>query len=212
MEDLEKFINEELSYVKENWTKDDLSKGFILALEKIKNKFFIESNTTSNIILTKETGELIKRLSQHFLGDMFQGIEYKKYNEACNNDLFMASCLFIFLQMFPSSDPDKNKHWNQHFQTTWDNVTLRRLTPMTLRNFKKIYKSKDIGLFLIGTYIFIQQSFNTKSDKYFIKNLENYFKEYKYWYDQAEEMLKSGKLDYIVKKKENKSTTNITII
>jgi hypothetical protein len=160
-------------------------------------------------IFNRETGELIKRFAGHFLGDSMKGAMYKEYMKATNGDEFKAGVLFIFMGMFPTASKDKNTLWEKHFKHNWTNVTLRRLTPMTLRNFNKIWNSKDIGIFLLGTYLFIQGCKNEGNGSYFIKNLENYFKEWKHWYQEAEEILQSGQLNGITQK-QSKPKTNTT--
>lgn len=143
--------------------------------------------------LTEDTSNIVKRLAGHFLNDMFKGKEYKRYNEDCGNAI-MAPFFFIFMNMFPSSNIDSNKHWNKHFDTVWTNVNLRRVTNMTVKNFKKNWKSKDIGLFLLGTYLFIKGSHNQEKNVYFVKSLENFWKESDYWYEMAEDLLEKGEL------------------
>jgi hypothetical protein len=161
-------------------------------------------------ILTDETANITKRLAKHFLGDMFKGTDYKQYNEVCGNAI-MAPFFFMFMNMFPSSNLDKNKHWNTHF-TVWTNVNLRRITGMTVKNFKKVYKTKDMGLFLLGTYMFIKESHNQEKNQYFVKNLENYWREYEYWYNRAEEMLNNGQLADFTRPQKVVDTNNIIMI
>jgi len=149
-----------------------------------------QNNENNNInstlpIITSETGNITKRLATHFLSDMFKGKDFIYYNEICNNKI-MAPFFFIFMNMFPSSNESKNKHWDKHFHHKWSSMTLRRVTSMTVKNFKKVYKTKDIGLFLLGTYMFIKESYNADKDKYYIKSLENYWKEYDEWYRRAD--------------------------
>jgi len=160
--------------------------------------------------LTKETGEIAKVLGKHFFGTL-SGKEQERLSAYVKNPIAIPF-LHIFMQMFPSSDAKKNQSWNKHFETTWDNVTLRRLTKGTARKFQQIWKTKDIGLFLLGTYLFIQQSFNEDANKYFIKNMENYMSEYEHWYNQAEEMLEAGELDRFTKRKTNKNKSNNTFV
>jgi len=158
-----------------------------------------EVNTTKIAIdstlprITEPTANIVKRLSTHFLGDMFKGNDYKSYNEHCDNPI-MAPFFFMFMNMFPTSNSERNKHWNKHFDTVWTNVNLRRVTTMTTKKFKQVWKTKDIGLFLLGTYLFIQGSHNQEKNVYFVKSLENYWKEYDYWYETAQEMLLRGEL------------------
>ena len=120
----------------------------------------------------------------------------------------------MFLQMFPTSDPNKNKAWEKTFGKNASGVTLRRLTKGTARKFQDIWKRKDIGLFLTGTYLCIQQSYNADKNAFFVKNMENYLSEWEYWYNMAEDMQKSGELrEYINERKPvNKNNSNTFVI
>ena len=161
--------------------------------------------------LTLDTSNIVKRLAGHFLGDMFKGKEYKRYNEDCGNPI-MAPFFFIFMNMFPSSNTDSNKHWNKHFDTVWTNVNLRRVTTMTVKNFKKNWKSKDIGLFLLGTYLFIKGSHNQEKNVYFVKSLENFWKESDYWYEMAEDLLEKGELNSFTRPQKPQHQSNQFVI
>lgn len=161
--------------------------------------------------LTEDTSNIVKRLAIHFLANMFKGNDYKSYNEHCDNPI-MAPFFFMFMNMFPSSNADKNKHWNKHFDTVWTNVNLRRVTTMTNKKFKQIWKTKDIGLFLLGTYLFIQGSHNQDKNVYFVKSLENYWKEYEYWYETAQEMLLKGELNNFTQPQKPQHQSNQFVI
>lgn len=158
--------------------------------------------------LNSQTGEIVKRLAIHFLGNRLTEKEFSKLSAYVKNDL-QVPFFFMFFEMFPTADSKKNEAWDKHFGATWDNVTLRKVTAGSIKKLNKIWKSKDFGIFLLGTHMFIQESFNENSGKYFIKSIENYFKEYQHWYDTAEEQLNQGKLDHIVKESKTKTNTFI---
>ncbi len=179
--------------------------------DNIKNNIEEIAIDSSFPKLTFETAAITKRLAVHFLGNMLKGAEYKKYSEYIS-DPIQLPFFFIFMQMFPSSDKLKNIHWNKHFESEWDNVTLRRASPSIIRKFKEIYKSKDIGLFILGTYLFIKASYNKDKGKYFVKSIDNYLKEYKNWYEEASEMMDRGELNHLIGTKDRISTTNTTVI
>ena len=162
--------------------------------------------------LTEETANITKRLASHFLADRFQGREFKEYQLHCKNNVIMSSMFFIFMNMFPTADKTKNIPWNEHFETVWTNVTLRRVTSMTIKKFNQVYKSKDMGLFLLGTYMFIKESYNADRGVYYIKNLENYWREYEGWYNRASEMLETGQLESFTKTEKKQNQNNNTIM
>jgi hypothetical protein len=160
-------------------------------------------------VLTKETGEIVKKLAVTFLGDRLDGKEFDRVEAYFPNNVLMVPFFFMFLQMFPSSLEAKNKHWEKKFGAKWTQATLRRMSTGTANKFKQIWKTKDMGLFLLGTFLFIQHSYSQESDKFFIKKIENYLKEYQMWYEMAEDALETGKLDHLTKKVHQKSNTYV---
>jgi hypothetical protein len=160
--------------------------------------------------LTRETGEIVKVLADHLFRDYTKKEEQRllKYN----SNLIALPFLHLFMSMFPSSDDKKNAAWKKHFGVNASKVTLRRMTNGTARKFQQIWKTKDIGLFLLGTYIFIKETYNEDDDKYFVKKMENYLAEWNHWYDIAEDALESGELKRFTTRNKVKSSNNTTVI
>jgi hypothetical protein len=148
----------------------------------------IQAPVSTSIILTRASGDILKDIASKLMDKSFFATlpgTLKVYKE----DKLSGTLLHLFLSLFPTADAEKNSAWNTCFQTTWNNVTLRRISPGAVTKFKKIIKSKDIGLFIFGTYLFIINSYNAGRNTYFVKNIDNYFKEYDHWYDVAKETL-----------------------
>lgn len=108
----------------------------------------------------------------------------------------IAYHFLIFLYMFPSSDNFKNKYnrkWEHHFfdNFSYSGPRLRVRSKSTATAFKKIVKTKDMGIFLYGTYLYIKSCI--RENKAYIKSITNYTKEYHEWYDEAEEVIKKAK-------------------
>jgi len=160
--------------------------------------------------LTRETGEIVKVLAKHLFQDYTKKDQERlsKYN----NNLIALPFLYLFLSMFPTSDDKKNAAWKKHFGVNASKVTLRRLTNGTARKFQQIWKTKDIGLFLLATYIFIKETYNEDDDKYYVKKIENYMTEWDYWYGIAEDKLENGELERFTNRSKVKSATNTTVI
>jgi len=183
-------------------------------LDKIENSNPNTTEEKSSIVdnklpkLSKDSGEIVKELAGIFLKNKLNSKEIERIQAYTKND-FQVPFLFLFLELFPTSENSKNKDWNEHFQFEWDNVTLRRLTRGTVNKFQSIWKTKDIGIFLFGTYLFIRESRNDSNGKYFIKNIENYFKEYDFWYNTAEDRLTKEVIKDQKINKDNYSNTNI---
>tara|TARA_R110000765_G_scaffold161243_1_gene265623 strand:+ start:217 stop:960 length:744 start_codon:yes stop_codon:yes gene_type:complete len=149
-------------------------------------------------ILTKETGQLVKLLSKRFLNTSLTAREFDRLLSYNKNHVAIPF-MYIFLQMFPSADAKKNKVWNKVFKTTWTGVTLRRMTVGTSKKLKKIWETKDQGIFLLGTFLFIQQSYSSKGDAYFIKSIAHYLDEWENWYNDAEDRLLNGEFTEFTK-------------
>ena len=161
-------------------------------------------------IITEDTAEITKRLAGHFLKEGLSEKEFDRLS-AYNKNPIAIPFLYIFLQMFPTSNIQKNKIWNKQFDTVWEGVTLRRMTPGTARKFQEIWKKRDIGLFLLGTYLFIEGCKEREGDKYFVKKIENYLAEYEHWYNEAKDMLDAGKLDAFTHREVKRGANTIVI-
>lgn len=98
----------------------------------------------------------------------------------------------IFLFMFPVAG-EHNKKWERHFfdKFEYKGARLRVRSKGTATAFKRIVKTKDMGIFLFGTYLFIKSCI--RENKTFVKTISNYTKEYQEWYDEAEEQISKAK-------------------
>lgn len=167
-----------------------------------------QTSQISYPILNEQTGALVKGLAKNFLKDKLTQAEFDKIKKYCPHNPMMVPYLFIFFQLFPTNNSKANKTWDTHFASEWDNVNLRRITQGTVNKIAAIWRNKDIGLFLFGTYLFIKGCYNSKSGKYYIKNIENYMREYDSWYDDAKESLDAGDFDNVLSKYSNSRTDN----
>lgn len=98
----------------------------------------------------------------------------------------------IFLFMFPVAG-EYNKKWERHFfeKFEYKGARLRVRSKGTATAFKRIVKTKDMGIFLYGTYLFIKSCI--RENKTFVKTISNYTKEYQEWYDEAAEQIAKAK-------------------
>lgn len=96
----------------------------------------------------------------------------------------------IFLFLFPVKGAT-NKRWEKHFTSIeYTSVRLRINSISSARKFKTIARDKDMGAFLLGTYLFMKDSII--GNKTFIKSIKNYLKEYHVWYEEAEQIIKES--------------------
>jgi len=159
--------------------------------------------------LTRDSGAIIKAIAKHLYSDKEFEKEKSKLANYINNPIALPF-LHLFLSMFPTSNEEKNKKWKKHFGENGSGVTLRKLSAGTIRKFNAVWKKKDIGIFLLGTYLFICESYSEKQDVYYVKSLENYFSEWEHWYQEAEDKIAQREYEHITKKRTVKSDNNNT--
>ena len=162
-------------------------------------------------IITKDTGEIIKKLALPFINNRLNSREFERLSAYFSNELIIPFA-FMFLQMFPSSDSKKNLDWDKQFKYKWTGVTLRRMSTGSANKIKQIWKTKDIGLFLLGTYLYILQSKSDDSEKFYVGKIENYLKEYNNWYEEAKDLLLNGKIDNLTRPSIKSTNNNTTVI
>jgi len=192
-------------------TAEAMEKLELCLLEVKKEELERTKNNAQYPILNIETGQIVKRLGKHFHRGELNSKEFGRLSAYSRNPIAIPF-LFIFLQMFPTSDPIKNKAWEKHFGENASRVTLRRMTAGTARKFQQIWKKKDIGLFLLGTYMFIKESYNNQDDKYYVSKIETYLSQWEHWYNTAEDMLESGELAEFTKRDSGKNKSSNTSV
>jgi len=184
--------------VKNNYNKDQ-------NVEKILRQ-------TASPNLNLDTIEICRNLGKHFIGT--NGITSKwvtKYLEYTNNNLIKVPFLWMFTQMFPTRG-EENADWNRHFEVQWGSIQLRRVTNGWLRKFNEIFIKRDIGLFLLGTYLYIKSCYSEKNNQYYIKTIENYMSsEWEYWYSEAERQLDGGELKRLTTNFKISQSNNFTV-
>jgi hypothetical protein len=84
------------------------------------------------------------------------------------------------------------KHFNNNFPYR---VRLRLRSKGTAGLFKKAVKTKDMGVFLYATYLFVKSS--VRENKSYVKSVTNYLKEYDEWYIEAEQKKKRLKISKV---------------
>lgn len=121
------------------------------------------------------TEDTVEHTAKHYLGG--EGL--------------IAYHYLIFLFLFPVAG-EYNKRWEKHFTGyEYTGARLRVRSKGTASKFKKIVKTKDMGVFLYGTYLFIKSCI--KDNRTFVKTITNYAAEYQEWYDEALEKVQATK-------------------
>jgi len=102
----------------------------------------------------------------------------------------IARHYIIFLFMFPISG-EVNRRWESTFTgTTYKGASIRRRSVENARLFKTAVKTRDMGAFLYGTYLYIKS--NVREGQPFITTVPRYFKQFEDWYADAYEILKKN--------------------
>lgn len=103
----------------------------------------------------------------------------------------IAYHFIIFLHLFPTIK-EKNRKWEAHFTGfPYKGVRLRIRSERNGKAFIQVAKTRDMGIFLYGTYLFIQSCI--RDNKTYIKTITHYFEEYEDWYEEAESVIKKAK-------------------
>ena len=159
--------------------------------------------------LSKQTGDIVKKLAKTFLS---QGLSLKERDRIAvyTKNYYAAPFLYMFFNMFPTSGKN-NELWEKHFKSEWTGVTLRIMSKGTIKKLERIWRHKDFGLFLIGTYLFIKGCKSEDSGKFFVKSIPHYLEEYEHWYSQAEDRLESGGFDKLMEERNRVIHSTIAI-
>ena len=146
-------------------------------------------------ITTEETAKLVKTLEGTFVPEKNKNPNVVKEIAETHfaGDINIARHFIIFKALFPkATESTDNAKWNMHFGFRYTGTTRWKTTPILTRQFAKIYKSKDIGLFLSGTYYYIRDSIDTARGTCYASTADKYIRFYTDWYDIAKEKLEEG--------------------
>lgn len=203
----------------EGWAVPDKNKEHLILTDKAKTLLSTLQYTSAPVPtvvkttvkyhlpkLSADTGVFVKTLAENLLPGRYTKEELTKVEKYCENP-WNLPFLFLFLELFPTADKQKNANWEKLFSAEYDGVTLRKISAGTAKKFERIIKTRDVGIFLAGTYQHILESYSGKNGKYYPKAIENYFKEWEHWYDNA-----SVKISKAVSKRKEQEISNMTII
>lgn len=106
------------------------------------------------------------------------------------NEGLVAYHFIIFLYLFPVKSP-YNKKWEKHFTgSPYKGPKLRNRSKITGSLFLKAIKTRDMGAFLYGTYLYIESCI--QGNESFITTIPKYLKELDEWYYIAVEAIKNA--------------------
>ena len=114
-------------------------------------------------------------------------------------DKTVAKYYIIFKSIFPIKHKKFNSKWNKHFGFPYDGISLWDSHVRVAKKFHEIYRKKDIGLFIAGTYLYARDTVDIENEKCWMtkpyKFMNNYdqwyelngrtYKKYGYWYNMS---------------------------
>lgn len=111
----------------------------------------------------------------------------ERINKFFQEDDRLIDFYLTWLYLFPTSSDHLNKGWEYLFGVKYDGVPLRKVIDSNLRNFKRIAYNKDIGVYIIATYMYIRS--HIKDGKCFIPKITNFISEQEDVYAATKEQL-----------------------
>ena len=190
-----------------------MDKGYIVndevtdkAYTTIKRKLDRQAKEVRTVILTEETSALLNCIAKKFWKNYSREFDLLKNYFSVDRIPYV----YLFFQLFPTSDRNKNNEWNKEFEVVWTNATLRRMSKGTAAKLNNIMDKYDYGLFIFGTFNYIRETRNEESGKYYITTMEKYLTNL--WRDNYDKMVyKNNSKDFNGVIDRHKLTSNIVI-
>lgn len=111
----------------------------------------------------------------------------KRVRKYFNDDDRIVELYFIWLYLFPTTAEEKNKGWEYLFGIKYDGVPLRKVIEGNLRNFNRIAYKKDVGAYIVATYLYIRSYI--QNGKCYIPKITNFIIEQDEFYANMKEEL-----------------------
>lgn len=110
----------------------------------------------------------------------------------------------VFLSMFPTMETEDNVKWVTFFKVPYGGMELRKKIQTNANRFIKNTKTRDMGIFLYGVYLFIRGGIRGKNT--YIAGQAKFFLEWEEWYDKAELKMGAESIDNLFKIKSSAAT------
>lgn len=156
-----------------------------------------EEDISESLVLTKPTKisenseKVANNLFEKFVPDNEREPKYiesiaKKY---FLGEYYVAKYYITFKHLFPKGDLDLDFRWNKEFKMTYHGMTKWEEKATLRTKFKTICKTKDIGIFLLGTFYAVQNSISKQSGECFMTKVSRYLLDYEKWMEYARKKL-----------------------
>lgn len=144
---------------------------------------------------TDETLRIAHNLETKLVPAMHLTNEFRKSvaDEYFKGDISVARYFIIFRHLFPVRDLKANTNWNKHFGFSYNGITLWDSHIRVAKKFHEIYRKKDMGLFLSGTYYCVKDSLDLDNERCFMTKPYKFLLAFEPWYEHAKEVLEERK-------------------
>lgn len=110
-------------------------------------------------------------------------------DEYFKGDMTVARYFIIFRHLFPVRDIKANINWNKLFGISYDGMTLWDSHIRVAKKFHDLYRKKDIGLLLAGTYYNVVDTLDLDRNKSYMTKPYKFLLAFEPWYELAKEKL-----------------------
>ena len=200
--------NDLTSIINKGLIKKDTVDAFLLFDINKAKQLTLDLNPSSKPIGTEVTLDLAHRIEKEIVRDKYLEDEgVKLYLSSYNNlkkfkgDIVLGRYFLIFQSLFPGPMTHNTK-WNKRFGIIYDGNGLQDITVPVINKFIKIYKTKDIGIFLKTTYDFVKRSVKVEEGQCFMMKPNKFLSIYEPYYNEAIDKLSK------IKKRSTKDMKN----
>ncbi len=137
--------------------------------------------------VAEELTPIIMYISKTLITHSLTSYVARKLKEDFLNNQQLGVMYYTWMCLFPTLPGSKeNKGWEELFAVNYTGVRIRKYSSRMARNFLFMARKKDVdmGLYIIGTYLFIQNHIH--GAKTYIPTMSKFIEEQIDWYETAE--------------------------
>jgi len=182
-----------LSLVNKGLIKDNKVNQTILFRTRPALQGVLDINFETKPRASDETLRMAHNLETKLVPSIHLAPSYQKTvaDEYFKGDLTVARYYIIFRHLFPVRDLKLNASWNKHFGFTYEGISLWDSHIRVAKKFHEIYRKKDIGLFLSGTYYCVSDTLDAEHSRCFMTKPYKFLLAFEPWYELAKEKLEA---------------------
>jgi len=180
-----------LSLVSKGLIRDNKVNQTLLFRTRPEVQGVLDLNFETKPRSTEETLKLAHNLETKLVpaGHMTDAYHKTIADEYFKGDMTIARYFIIFRHLFPVRDIKANLNWNRLFGISYDGITLWDSHVRVAKKFHDLYRKKDIGLLLAGTYYNVVDTLDLDKGRSFMTKPYKFLLAYEPWYELAKEKL-----------------------